>query len=131
MNKTFKKITASIMAVTTLAINLAGFSANATSASGNYSTLESTKNGSAVTATLTVKSNVTDVRYGQVSIRYMENGSTTYYTNEAKLSYNKSGYARYVKKSANHTYTSIEVAGTLYANSTPNGTPCDSLKINY
>lgn len=133
MKKTFKKITAAIMAVSTLAVSMVGMSVDAvqTEKNGTYTTLTSDKNGSAITATLAVKSNVNSPRYGQLSIAYTENGSTTYYTNHGILAYNISGYSRTLQKSASHTYNTINVHSGIYYDGTPYGPICESLDIYY
>lgn len=133
MNKIFKKIAASIMAVTALTVSVVGMSANAsrTERNGSYTTLTSDREGSAVTATLTVKSNVNTPRYGQVSIAYTDNGKTTYYTNQGVLAYNLPNCSRSIQKYASQTYNTIRVYSAIYYDSSPYGTVCESLSIDY
>lgn len=122
MNKTFKKIAASIMAVTSLAVSMVGMSANALTASDNYSIFNWNRNGSNVEVSITNTSGAN--RYAQVNA-YGYSSTGVYVGHiggDARIADNAT-----LRKSGTLTGAySVTYGGTLYTSTSPVGTPLSS-----
>ena len=123
MKNTFKKITASIMAVASLTVSAVGIGANAATASDSYSTFGWSWNGSRNTVSITNSSGAT--RYAQVNA-YGYNAAGAYVGHIGNDEKYLSDNATLSDSGDIYGATSITYGGILYTSTVPVGTPLSS-----
>lgn len=118
MTKTFKKIAASVMAATTLAVGAASMTASAYTDNDNYSSFSWDRNGSRVSVSLTNTSGAS--RYAQVSA-YGYNAAGYYVDHISNSGIISDGQTK--SASGSIAATSYKFYGNLYSSTVPKGTP--------
>lgn len=131
MKKMFKRVTASVMAVTAITVGMVGMSASAVS-ENDYGQLTGSRSGNFVTVNLHNKTKTS--RYGQVNcFSYDENGDyVDHYVKEGIVGgYNSSDKGNIGFKNIRLKAGTRYVAeGRLYLTEAPYGTPVASLDLN-
>lgn len=132
MNKTFKKITASLMAISTLAVGMVGVGANAADSScthyGSVSTFKTTCSNTTpyhVTAQITIKSDANNARYTQTSF-YAGSSISDLVVITAHDEVVSPGKSAEKMDRTNLRYDYIRCYGHVYTSGSPHGPYADS-----